>query len=97
MCYFYGYCDAEQLRFELTDKVNEANAMARKKLFDFKKDGKKVEVFTGDRTLDVYFKVNDGSSKSSGLRYNPDTGNFKSSSGSIVKFDDAQTWIMKKI
>ena len=52
--YFYGYCDVEQLRFELTDQVSEENAMARKKLFDFKKDGKKVEVFTGDGTLDVY-------------------------------------------
>jgi hypothetical protein len=29
--------------------------------------------------------------------YNPDTGNFKSSSGAVVKFDDAQTWISKKI
>ncbi|ASF47843.1 hypothetical protein [Methylovulum psychrotolerans] len=71
--------------------------MARKKLFEFRKDGKKVEVFTGDGTLDVYFKVNDGSSKASGLRYNPDTGNFKSPSGAVVKFDDAQAWVMKKV
>ena len=30
-------------------------------------------------------------------RYNPDTGNFKSASGPIVKFDDAQAWVMKKL
>ncbi|MFI3222670.1 MAG: hypothetical protein QX191_06505 [Methylococcaceae bacterium] len=71
--------------------------MARKKLFEFRKDGKKVEVFTGDGVLDVYYKINDGSSKSAGLRYNPDTGNFKTLSGSVVKFDDAQIWISKKI
>jgi hypothetical protein len=71
--------------------------MARKKLFEFRKDGKKVEVFTGDGVLDVYYKINDGSSKSAGLRYNPDTGNFKTPSGSVIKFDDAQAWVMKKV
>ena len=71
--------------------------MARKQLFDFKKDGKKIEVFTGDGTQEVYFRVGGGLSRYSGLRYNPDSANFKSPSGSVVKFDDAQAWVMKKV
>jgi hypothetical protein len=71
--------------------------MARKKLFEFMKDCKKVEVFTGDGTADVYFKAGNGSVTSAGLRYNAEYGNFTSANGSTVKYDDAEGIIMKKV
>ena len=66
-------------------------------LFEFKKDGKTVKVYKGKGTSDVYYKVNDGSSTSAGLKYNGDQGNFKSGSGSSLTWEKAKELVRDKI
>ncbi len=71
--------------------------MAREQLFDFKHDNKTIKVFTGDRSIDVYYSINGGSTKSAGLRYNEARGNFTSGSGSSVTWDKAKSYIRAKL
>lgn len=67
--------------------------MAREQLFDFKHDGNTIWVFTGESSSDVYYQVNQGVSRSAGLKYRADKGYFVRSSGSILLFKDAQSYI----
>lgn len=67
--------------------------MARNQLFEFKHDNKTIKVFTGDGTSDVYYSKNGGSSISARLRYNEKQGNFTSSSGSSLSWDQAKAHI----
>jgi hypothetical protein len=67
--------------------------MARTQLFEFKHDNKTVRVYTGESSADVYYSVNNGSSKSAGIRWNESRGDFKSGSGSIMSNDEAKARI----
>jgi hypothetical protein len=67
--------------------------MARQQLFEFKYDGDTVRVFTGESSSDVYYSVNAGTSKSSGMRYNDESGNFKSGSGGLLSNEEAKSKI----
>lgn len=67
--------------------------MARTNIFEFKHDNQTVKVYTGENSADVYYSINGGSSKSTGLRWNDARGDFKSGSGSIVSNDDAKSRI----
>ena len=71
--------------------------MARVQIMEFKQDGDTIRVFTGEKSADVYYSINNGSSKSTGLRWNEDKGNFKSGSGGIVDFDSGKTIIRGKV
>ncbi len=64
--------------------------MARLQLFEFMHDGKKIKVFTGDSSSDVFYSINNGSSKSAGVRWNEARGNFTSTSGSSLSHDEAK-------
>ena len=64
---------------------------------EFKQDGDTVRVFTGEQSADVYYSINRGSNTSAGLRWNENSGNFKSGSGSTIDFDTAKTIIRSKI
>jgi hypothetical protein len=71
--------------------------MARKQLFDFMHDGKRINVYTGESSSDVYFSVNGGSSRGTGIRHNESLGNFKSGSGSTLSHDEAKSRIRDQI
>ncbi len=71
--------------------------MSRVQIMEFKQDGDTIRVFTGEKSADVYYSINGGSSQSAGLRWNEDKGNFKSGSGSVVGFDSAKTIIRGKV
>lgn len=71
--------------------------MARTQLFDFKYDGKTVKVYTGESSSDVYYSVNNGSSKSAGFRWNEARGDFKSGSGSMMSNEDAKARIRNQL
>jgi hypothetical protein len=67
--------------------------MARTQLFEFKHDNKTVKVYTGESSSDVYYSVNNGTSKSAGFRWNESRGDFKSGDGSILPNDEAKSRI----
>lgn len=71
--------------------------MARTQLFEFRHDNKTVKVYTGESSPDVYFSVNNGSSRSAGFRWNEARGDFKSGSGSIMSNDDAKSKIRNQL
>lgn len=64
--------------------------MARTQLFTFRHDNKEVKVYTGESSADVYYSVAGGSSKSAGIRWNADRGDFKSGSGQLLSNAEAQ-------
>ena len=63
--------------------------MAREQLFNFVHDREKIFVFTGESSSDVYYQKGNGSTRSTGLKWNSETGNFKTASGATMKFKDA--------
>jgi hypothetical protein len=67
--------------------------MAREQLLNFKYDGDTIWVFTGESTKDVYYCINNGNSKSAGIKYNSDGGYFVRASGKTLPFKDAQAYI----
>ncbi len=67
--------------------------MAREQLFNFKYDGNTIWVYTGESSSDVYYSINNGSSKSAGIRYNSEKGYFVRVSGGTLLFKDAQAFI----
>lgn len=67
--------------------------MARKFLFEFMYDRKRIEVMTGEHSLDVFYTVNDGRTISAGLRYRPETGMFSSRSGAVLTHDEAEAHV----
>jgi hypothetical protein len=68
-------------------------SMARQQLFNFKHDGKKIWVYTGESTSDVYYCIGSGDSKSAGIKFNSDKGYFVRKSGASLMFRDAQQYI----
>jgi len=71
--------------------------MARSQLFEFKYDGDTVRVYTGESSSDVYYSINGGSSKSTGMRWNEASGNFKSGSGGILSNEEAKSRIRQQL
>jgi hypothetical protein len=67
--------------------------MAREDLFDFKYDGNTIWVYTGESSADVYYSINNGPSKSTGMRYNEASGNYKSGSGATLTHAEAKSRI----
>jgi hypothetical protein len=67
--------------------------MAREQLFDFKYDGDTIWVYTGENSSDVYYCINNGSSKSAGIKYNSDKGYYVRKSGATLLSKDAQSYI----
>lgn len=71
--------------------------MARQQLFDFMHNGKRVNVFTGESSADVYYSINGGGSTSTGMRYSDSRGNFTSGSGGILSFEEAKSRIRNQL
>lgn len=71
--------------------------MARSQLFEFKYDGATVNVYTGDSSSDVYYSINSGASRSTGMRWNELSGNFKSGSGAILSNEEAKSRIRQQL
>lgn len=67
--------------------------MAREQLFDFKYDGDTIWVYTGESSSDVYYCINNGSSKSAGIKYNSEKGYYVRKSGATLLSRDAQSYI----
>lgn len=67
--------------------------MASEDLFTFMYEGKKVEVFTGSSSSDVFYQKAGGNKYSAGLRYNSEKGWFQNGAGRIVTFDEAKSHI----
>jgi hypothetical protein len=68
--------------------------MARKQLFSFKYDGDTIYVDTAESSSDVYYRRNDnGTRYGAGIKYNADKGWFVRTSGTILKFADAEGYI----
>jgi hypothetical protein len=70
--------------------------MASIDLHNFKHEGMKVRVFTGQSSSDVYFTVGSGSKRYSGLTFNSESGWFKRS-GALISFDEAEAHIRGQI
>ena len=71
--------------------------MARTQLMEFKHDNKTVRVYTGESSKDVYYSVDGGGSKSAGIRWNEERGDYKSGSGSLLSNDNAKSVIRNQI
>ena len=66
---------------------------AQEELFNFIQDGKHVSVYRGEGTSYVFYRINRGSSHSTGLRYSADTGRFTRESGALMSWDEAKTYV----
>lgn len=67
--------------------------MAEKQLFDFRHNGDKINVFTGNGTSDVYYRKNGGSTRSAGMRYKSDRGTFATSGGKTLNWSEAESHV----
>jgi hypothetical protein len=67
--------------------------MAREQLFSFKYDGDTIWVYTAESSSDVYYCINNGSSKSAGIQYNANNGSYKRKSGTTLLAKDATSYI----
>lgn len=70
--------------------------MARIQIMEFKQDGDTIRVYTGEKSADVYYSINKGNSKSTGLRWNDNNGVF-TRGGSLIEFNDGKTLIRQMI
>lgn len=65
-----------------------------KALFSFAHNGKTIFVYLPKGMSSVFYRVGSGgSSRSAGLTYNSEKGWFKSSSGKVLMYEDAEDYI----